>query len=173
MLTATRAFLLVSLALRPALAEDIKPWYSTAIDDDKSALSISIDGNRQTLYAESHALLIGEVNYTEWPRLVAIPGELALLTKALERQHFKVDVYFDLTSETMMQVIDQFIKTRGAVSESRLLIYIAAHGYSRDIRGRRLGYLLPIDTPKSEFGGCTNHRQGAADAHVSGLVRGA
>jgi Caspase domain len=145
--------------LQPSCAQDIKPWYTTTIDDEKTALSINIGGKTQSLYSESHALLIGEVNYAAWPQLTAIPGELGQLTKALERQHFKVEVHFDLNSDTMMKVIDQFVRIRGTVPESRMFIYVAAHGYSREIiGGRRLGYILPIDSPEN----------GSADARIIG-----
>lgn len=144
------ALTIALLAARSAIAEDVKPWYVTNVDDEKTALTISIGGQTQTLYSESHALLIGEVNYApRWPVLKAIPAEIGWLTKALEHQHFKVEAHFDLNSEDMVKVIDRFFRLRGTVSESRLLIYIAGHGYSREISGgRRLGYLLPIDAPK-------------------------
>src|SRR5271155_2023588 len=84
------------LLAAPASAQNISPFYTTAIDDGLTSISTHIGGNTQLLYSESHALLIGEVNYANWDPLVTVPGELARLAKTLERQHFKVELHFDL-----------------------------------------------------------------------------
>ncbi|MBY5357826.1 caspase family protein [Rhizobium leguminosarum] len=125
------------------------PWYETSIDDDKTSLVIKTDQGDKTIYSESHALLIGEVNYEDWPKLTAVPAELANMAKALERQHFKVELYFDLRSDELMDVVDGFIRKRGTIPDSRVFVYIAAHGESRD-EGRPLGYILPVDAAKED-----------------------
>jgi hypothetical protein len=148
---ATQLSVVCCFAATVAKAELAKPWYTTDIDDTYTELKIKTTGDDNfKLYDRSYALLIGEVNYTKWPRLTTIPGELASLTKALERQRFKVTTYFDLTSEAMIAAIDQFIRTRGATLNSRIVIYISAHGFTMDPNLTRVGYILPIDTPKED-----------------------
>lgn len=140
--------LLLALSAASELhAADIAPYYLTDIADSRTALTISVGGRETTLYTESHALLIGEVNYDQWKHLTAIPKELEDLTKALERQHFKVELHFDLKSDELPQVIDSFMRRRATVTDSRIFVYVSAHGDSRD-EGRPLGYILPIDAPK-------------------------
>ncbi|TAY14025.1 caspase family protein [Rhizobium leguminosarum] len=125
------------------------PWYQTQIDEDMTSLVVKTSEGEQTIYTESHALLIGEVNYSAWPHLTAVPSELANLTKALERQHFKVELYFDLNSNDLMQVVDSFVRRKATIQDSRVFVYIAAHGESRD-EGTPLGYLLPIDAVEQD-----------------------
>ncbi|WP_041696747.1 MULTISPECIES: caspase family protein [Rhizobium/Agrobacterium group] len=137
------------VAAQATLAADPKPWYTTDIGDDKTSLNINIRGSEQNLYTESHALLIGEVNYINRPPLTSVPRELVNLTKALERQHFKVELYFDLKSEDLEQAVDDFMRHRGTVTDSRLFVYISSHGESRD-EGQPLGYILPVDAPNDK-----------------------
>jgi len=129
-------------------ASGITPWYVTDIPDEATALLIKNGDSTEEVYPRSYALIIGEVNYANWEHLTTVPGEVAALTKALERQRFKVEVHFDLDSKAMRSVIDDFMQTRGVEPGSRLFIYISAHGWSRvNAIARPVGYILPIDAP--------------------------
>lgn len=133
------------VSAQPALT---KPWYVTSIPDEATELTIRHGNDSEVVYPRSYALLIGEVNYAHWDHLTAVPGEIASLTKALERQRFKVEVHFDLDSKTMRSVIDDFMQTRGVEPGSRIVVYVSAHGWSRNNAiNRPLGYILPIDAP--------------------------
>ena len=133
-------------ASRPPPA--VAPWYVTNVPDEATELAIRHGNDTEVIYPRSYALVIGEVNYAHWEHLTAVPGEVAALTKALERQRFKVEVHFDLDARTMRQVIDDFMQSRGVEPGSRIVVYVSAHGWSRNNAiNRPLGYILPIDAP--------------------------
>lgn len=131
--------------------EAIRPWYVTNIPDQDTELAIRRGGEIETIYPRSYALLVGQVNYAHWDRLTAVPGEIASLTKALERQRFKVEVHFDLDYRSLRAVIDDFMQTRGVEPGSRLVIYVSGHGWSRiNAVARPMGYILPVDAPPED-----------------------
>ncbi|WFU10895.1 caspase family protein [Rhizobium sp. CB3090] len=131
------------------LAQDAlpKPYYETAIEDAATAMTIADNnGQPEIYYSESHALVVGEVNYTEgWDSLTLIPPEIKKLTKGLEHQHFKVEVHFDLKSADLISVIDQFMRKYGTIHNSRLIVYLSGHGYTRQMIRYKVGYFVPVD----------------------------
>ncbi|MBN2851048.1 MAG: caspase family protein, partial [Erysipelotrichaceae bacterium] len=124
-----------------------KPYYQTDISDDATRISITDgEGELQDYYSESHALVVGEVNYTNgWDSLKAIPTEIKKLTRGLEHQRFKVEVHFDLKSTDLINVIDAFMRKYGTVPNSRLIIYLSGHGYTRKMIRYKVGYFVPVD----------------------------
>ncbi|MBB4219232.1 hypothetical protein FHT79_006463 [Rhizobium sp. BK212] len=145
----TLVCVLTLAAARAAAGQDglPKPYYETAIDDSATAISIvDNNGEPQTYYSESHALVVGEVNYTEgWDSLTLIPPEIKKLTRGLEHQRFKVEVHFDLKSADLINVVDAFMRRYGTKSDSRLIIYLSGHGYTRKMIRYKVGYFVPVD----------------------------
>ncbi len=102
------------------------------------------------MYEESHALLIGEVNYTNgWPSLKEIPEEIRELSSVLERHRFKVEVHFDLQINDFIAVIDEFMRRYATRENARILVYLAGHGFSRNSFRPPIGYFLPVDAAKA------------------------
>jgi len=100
------------------------------------------DGEPLTLYKESHALLIGVSEYTQWPRLYSIPEELNQVEQALKAQDFNVVRLSNPNSRELAEGIQDFIGEYGYERENRLLIYFSGHGHSIGDKG----FLIPADT---------------------------
>jgi hypothetical protein len=98
-----------------------------------------------------HALLIGNSHYTDrrWPTLDDVPLQLVNLRNALLRHFDTVDVRQDLGADQLRQTIGHFVRTYGNVSDARLFIYYAGHGYTETITqfSEIRGYITGIDTP--------------------------
>lgn len=112
------------------------------------------NGRNRELYAESHALLVGESSYAPgsgWNRLANIPAELNALGAALQLQGFHVIRHDDLKPSELSTAIECFVKGYGYRRDARILIYFAGHGFTRtdsQVSGERnVGYVLPIDSP--------------------------
>lgn len=88
------------------------------------------------------ALLIGNLNYTNHPGLMAPIMDVHELANLLQQLGFRVVSLLDLTREEMLAAIEKFIQLldRGVYG----LFYYAGHGYER--AGRN--YLVAIDAPQ-------------------------
>ncbi|XP_049928084.1 mucosa-associated lymphoid tissue lymphoma translocation protein 1 [Epinephelus moara] len=88
------------------------------------------------------ALLIGNLNYTHHPDLMAPVMDVHELANLLQQLGFRVVSLLDLTREEMLAAIDKFIQLldRGVYG----LFYYAGHGYER--AGRN--YLVAVDAPQ-------------------------
>ncbi|XP_042352574.1 mucosa-associated lymphoid tissue lymphoma translocation protein 1 [Plectropomus leopardus] len=88
------------------------------------------------------ALLIGNLNYSHHPDLMAPIMDVHELANLLQQLGFRVVSLLDLTREEMLAAIDKFIQLldRGVYG----LFYYAGHGYER--AGRN--YLVAVDAPQ-------------------------
>lgn len=88
------------------------------------------------------ALLIGNLNYTNHPGLMAPVMDVHELSNLLQQLGFRVVSLLDLTRDEMLAAIDKFIQLldRGVYG----LFYYAGHGYER--AGRN--YLVAVDAPQ-------------------------
>ncbi|XP_059190442.1 mucosa-associated lymphoid tissue lymphoma translocation protein 1 [Centropristis striata] len=88
------------------------------------------------------ALLIGNLNYSHHPDLMAPVMDVHELSNLLQQLGFRVVSLLDLTKEEMQAAIDKFIQLldRGVYG----LFYYAGHGYER--AGRN--YLVAVDAPQ-------------------------
>uniref|UniRef100_UPI0037E7609B mucosa-associated lymphoid tissue lymphoma translocation protein 1 isoform X2 n=1 Tax=Semicossyphus pulcher TaxID=241346 RepID=UPI0037E7609B len=88
------------------------------------------------------ALLIGNLNYSNHPGLMAPIMDVHELANLLQQLGFRVVSLLDLTREEMLAATEKFIQLldRGVYG----LFYYAGHGYER--AGRN--YLVPIDAPQ-------------------------
>jgi formylglycine-generating enzyme required for sulfatase activity len=96
-----------------------------------------------------HALLIGNSNYSNWPRLDDVPLQLNELAAGLKSHFDTVEVVKDLKIEPLRQKIRGFLRSYGNDSSARLFIYYAGHGYTEPILqyNENRGYITGIDTP--------------------------
>lgn len=88
------------------------------------------------------ALLIGNLNYSNHPDLMAPIMDVHELANLLQQLGFRVVSLLDLTREEMLAAIDKFIQLldRGVYG----LFYYAGHGYEQ--AGRN--YLVAVDAPQ-------------------------
>ncbi|XP_029908592.1 mucosa-associated lymphoid tissue lymphoma translocation protein 1 [Myripristis murdjan] len=88
------------------------------------------------------ALLIGNLNYSHHPGLMAPTVDVHELANLLQQLGFRVVSLLDLTREEMLAAIDKFIQLldRGVYG----LFYYAGHGYERSGRN----YLVAVDAPQ-------------------------
>jgi formylglycine-generating enzyme required for sulfatase activity len=96
-----------------------------------------------------HALLIGNSNYSNWPRLDDVPLQLNELEAGLKSHFDTVEVVTDIKIEPLRQKINGFLRSYGNDSNARLFIYYAGHGYTEPILqyNENRGYITGIDTP--------------------------
>lgn len=102
-------------------------------------------------YLQSHALLIGNVNYSQpgWSSLPKIDEELNQVKTALEEQGFGIfeqKVHRNETGDGMRSLIRRFFAEHGVTDEdepNRLLIFYSGHG---EMVGKD-GYLVGVDAP--------------------------
>ena len=106
-------------------------------------------GERVTLYAESHALLIGVSDYDNgWPDLPGVLDDIPAVQAALVAQGFQVTKVMDPDREGLEKAFSDFIKNHGQNPNNRLLFYFAGHGHSMELSyGGRMGYLVGRDAP--------------------------
>ncbi|XP_051898573.1 mucosa-associated lymphoid tissue lymphoma translocation protein 1 [Pristis pectinata] len=87
------------------------------------------------------ALLIGNMNYVNHPRLVATMMDVFELSNLLQQLDFRVVSLLDLTKEEMQSAVKQFLQLldNGVYA----LFYYAGHGY--ECSGRN--YMVPVNAP--------------------------
>lgn len=105
------------------------------------------------IYQQSHALLMGNVEYDDpgWGTLDRIPLELEQVRQALEAEGFVTfgsKVHLNLTERDMKYLVEDFIDQHGYAEENRVLIFYSGHGATlTNGVGHKQGYLVPIDAP--------------------------
>ncbi|XP_024279377.1 mucosa-associated lymphoid tissue lymphoma translocation protein 1 isoform X4 [Oncorhynchus tshawytscha] len=106
------------------------------------AADVEIVPSNQLTATDKVALLIGNLNYSHHPDLMAPTMDVHELANLLQQLGFRVVSLLDLTREEMLAAIDKFLLLldRGVYA----LFYYAGHGYER--LGRN--YLVAIDAPQ-------------------------
>ncbi|OQY54656.1 MAG: hypothetical protein DRR08_22100 [Candidatus Parabeggiatoa sp. nov. 2] len=98
-------------------------------------------------YSGSYALLIGESDYTEWPSLESIPGELQQVQTLLTSKGFHVEKSLNLNAKQLRARFEKFINDYGFDKNNRLLFFYSGHGYTRNNKG----YIVPTDAPNPQL----------------------
>ncbi|XP_058533056.1 mucosa-associated lymphoid tissue lymphoma translocation protein 1 isoform X1 [Ochotona princeps] len=95
----------------------------------------------QTLAKDKVALLIGNMNYREHPKLKAPLVDVYELTNLLRQLDFKVVSLLDLTEYEMRNAVDEFLLLldKGVYG----LLYYAGHGYENFGNS----FMVPVDAP--------------------------
>ncbi|XP_055796130.1 mucosa-associated lymphoid tissue lymphoma translocation protein 1-like isoform X2 [Salvelinus fontinalis] len=106
------------------------------------AADVEIVPSNQLTATDKVALLIGNLNYSHHPDLMAPTMDVHELANLLQQLGFRVVSLLDLTREEMLAAIDKFLLLldRGVYA----LFYYAGHGYER--LGRN--YLVAVDAPQ-------------------------
>ncbi len=103
-------------------------------------------GKEILLYQESHALVIGVSNYTDWPKLPGVKKDVEEVKTLLESQGFHVVVHLDVGRNALEQAFNTFIAQYGHHPENRLVFYFAGHGHTLQLAyGGEMGYIVPAD----------------------------
>ncbi|XP_072409259.1 mucosa-associated lymphoid tissue lymphoma translocation protein 1 isoform X1 [Chiloscyllium punctatum] len=87
------------------------------------------------------ALLIGNMNYVNHPKLLATVMDVFELSNLLQQLNFRVVSLMDLTKEEMQSAVKQFLQLLDAGVYA--LFYYAGHGY--ECSGRN--YMVPVNAP--------------------------
>lgn len=99
---------------------------------------------RWQLYGSSHALVIGNDNYTNgWPRLANAIKDATLVAAELGRQGFEVELLTDVKGGELREALRRFFAIKGDDPAARLFVWFAGHGHTENGEG----YLVPADAP--------------------------
>ena len=108
------------------------------------------NGTAVVMYDESHALVIGESDYTGgWPKLPGVEKDIKLVKNALEAKGFNVVLVRNPDSQELENAFEVFIEKYGQKPNNRLLFYFAGHGHTVTPKygGQPLGYIVPKEAP--------------------------
>ena len=125
----------------------VSPSKKVAPDDGVAATS------GDTLYRESHALVIGIDKYAKWPGLHhAVPDAKAMEQLLVTRFGFKSEnvtaLYDDqATRANILRALNEKLTDGKRVKrDDRVLVFFAGHGSTRKLAsGRDVGYIVPVD----------------------------
>ncbi|XP_042818697.1 mucosa-associated lymphoid tissue lymphoma translocation protein 1 isoform X3 [Panthera tigris] len=119
--------------------------YNDRDSQDSKKVEVIIDHEEQTgdqpLAKDKVALLIGNMNYWEHPKLKAPLVDVYELTNLLRQLDFKVVSLLDLTEYEMRNAVDEFLLLldKGVYG----LLYYAGHGYENFGNS----FMVPVDAP--------------------------
>ena len=108
------------------------------------------NGTAVVMYDESHALVIGESDYSGgWPKLPGVEKDIQLVKNALEAKGFNVVLVRNPDSQELENAFEAFIEKYGQKPNNRLLFYFAGHGHTVTPKygGQPLGYIVPKEAP--------------------------
>ena len=113
---------------------------------DSTKLKIQSD---KSLYASSHALVIGVENYVKgWADLPGVGRDVSAVSRALKEHGFSITLVNDPTRDELEKALDDFIFKYGQIKNNRIVIYFAGHGHTHVNQfGREMGYLVPSNAP--------------------------
>jgi len=106
-----------------------------------------------TLYRDSHALVIGIDKYAKWPGLHhAVPDAKSMEQLLVTRFGFKpenVTALYDgeATRANILRALnDKLTDSKRVKRDDRVLVFFAGHGSTRKLAsGRDVGYIVPVD----------------------------
>jgi len=104
------------------------------------------------IYDKSYAVCIGIDEYQYWPKLnCAVADALGMKAKLLA-QGFD-DVKVIKNEEATKKKIEETLSWLSNVTTSndRVVIYFSGHGHTVEGRTKTIGYIIPVDCPKSDY----------------------
>lgn len=125
----------------------------------KAAPDLAAAAATDTLYRESHALVVGIDQYTKWPALHhAVRDATALRDALVNRFGFRAEnvttlLDGDATRANILRVLNErFADAKQVRRDDRVFVFYAGHGGTRKLAsGRDVGYLIPVDAPLADF----------------------
>lgn len=112
-----------------------------------------------TLYRDSHALVIGIDQYAKWPKLShAVRDARAVQEMLVQRMGFRSEnvtmlLDGDATRANILKTLnDKLTDGKQVKRDDRVMVFFAGHGGTRKLAsGRDVGYLMPVDAPLNDF----------------------
>ncbi len=125
----------------------------------KAAPDAAMASSSDTLYRDSHALVIGIDKYGKWPGLQHAVRDAKAVHEALTtRFGFKpenVTALFDAeaTRANILKALNERLADGARIKrDDRVLVFFAGHGGTRKLSsGRDVGYLIPVDASLQDF----------------------
>jgi len=112
-----------------------------------------------SLYRDSHALIVGIDQYAKWPGLHhAVKDAKAMQDALVSRFGFKpenVTALYDAeaTRANILRALnDKLADAKRVKRDDRVMVFFAGHGGTRKLTsGRDVGYLIPVDASITDF----------------------
>jgi len=125
-------------------------WMSLSLACRAGVMATLPDGREIKLYDNMYALVIGNSDYSGgWSKLPNALTDAREVSARLTGMGFQVTEAFNLNSAAMNKAISVFVYQQGREEDAALLVYYAGHGDTEQTAdGEKLGYLIPIDTPR-------------------------
>ena len=125
----------------------------------KAAPDAAAAASSDTLYRDSHALVVGIDQYAKWPGLHhAVRDAKAVHETLINRFGFKPDNITALydgeaTRANILRALNERLTDGKRVKrDDRVMVFFAGHGGTRKLTsGRDVGYLIPVDASLSDF----------------------
>lgn len=125
----------------------------------KAAPDAAMAASSDTLYRDSHALVIGIDKYGKWPGLHHAVRDAKAVHEALTtRFGFKpenVTALYDgeATRANILKALNERLADGQRIKrDDRVLVFFAGHGGTRKLTsGRDVGYLIPVDASLQDF----------------------
>lgn len=103
-------------------------------------------------FGHYYALVIGNDEYREWPRLRTAVNDARDLADVLSRKYgFRVQLLTNATKAQILDAINGYIAQLG--SSDNLLVYYAGHG----VMANNVGYWVPVDAESTQVAGRIAH----------------
>jgi len=99
------------------------------------------------LYPESHALVVGISEYTDWPDLPGVARDVLQVSEVLRARGFQVEIHRNLGKRGLEEAIEAFLSKKGRRKDTQLLFYYAGHGEATVNYGNEIGMMVPADAP--------------------------
>ena len=111
-----------------------------------SAKGVKLDANIQ--FGEYHALIIGNDNYSGWPKLVTAVNDATVLADTLSKKYgFKTRLITDAKRQDIIAALEDYQDK--LTDKDNLLLFYAGHGV---IDENGTGYWVPVDGAAKEEG---------------------
>lgn len=149
--TTITIFLLATTAIQTANCNE---RLETLPPQSEQPFIINVNGEKQTLYKQSFALIITMSDYSKskgvWKNLPDTEEEGDQLAEILQRNGFTVRRGHDLTSSHLSSEILNLFNREGKRDDGRLLFFYSGHGHR--VKKFKTTYLIPVDgeDPESE-----------------------
>ena len=125
----------------------------------KPAPEAALAAPADSLYRDSHALVIGVDKYSRWPALQHAVRDARAVQEALvgklgfKAQNVTLLLDGEATRGNILKALNEKLTDAKQVKrDDRVFVFYAGHGGTRKLAsGRDVGYLIPVDAPLNDF----------------------
>ncbi|HOY85322.1 MAG TPA: caspase family protein [Candidatus Syntrophosphaera sp.] len=114
-----------------------------------AGLELRLDnGSRVQLYSDYYALIIGNSEYQNFPKLRGVKQDVQDVKAMFEKLGVRTLLLENQTGTQMQKALNDFVDVHGSEPDRALILYYAGHGYTEQrADGSSLGYIVPVDAP--------------------------